>query len=169
MNFKTCKKCNIKELTFIIIILILSSCTTERRCNKLFPPKINFSDTIYQEVKEILRDTVIAIKEDSVVLSALIECQADGQLLFKQLEAVSAASKHIKAKIIYKDKIINVICKVDSHNVYLTYKQRFEKQINKSNKVEIVDKKYIPKWLLFLAGFIGAFMLFIGYKFSKML
>lgn len=152
-----------KIIISFLTLFFLSSCTTEKRCARMFPPVKQ--DTFYVEKTEYLKDTIIKIASDQHIISALVECNEAGQILFKELETVKAG-KNIKSKIIYKDKIITLDCTVDSQQVYVTYKNRLEKKFNKETL--IVKERYIPRWIWIALGAIGVLMLFVGFKISKM-
>lgn len=141
-----------KKLIYILIIALISSCTTYQKCNEKYPC-LTTSDTI---TKEIIKDTTVFAPPDFASLEALLKCDSNGQILLKLLNQ----NQGIKTKIIYrlKDNIIRVDCKVDSMAIYMQFKIR-ETTIT-TNKVQVLPCEETNwqrslKWIFWIVVAIG--------------
>ena len=63
---------------------LMSSCYTQEKCNRLFPPTITVHDSIHTEYCETLRDTTIQIPADSAWLRAWLKCDSAGNVIIDQ-------------------------------------------------------------------------------------
>lgn len=136
-----------KKLLYISIILLLSSCASQERCQSKYPC-LTKSDTI---TKEIIKDTTIFIRPDESWLQALIRCDSNGQILLDSLRQKQGTRTLIKWLV--KDNRIYVNCIVDSTAIYLQYKAR-ETTITTNNTqvVEPTETKLqrILKWIFWI-------------------
>lgn len=165
-----------KNLIFILLsVVLLSSCVTRNRCNRLFPPETIKSDSLVSLSSETnsiqIRDTIIhdtvRLKGDIITLHDTLPCPG---LNYSKKEK----KNRITAEINIKNGVIDVTCMEDSiihaHSIevakYKTVitKQRALLQTSTSNKKETRNVNHIPWWIYLI---IGALLTVIVYQFVK--
>jgi len=99
------KKINsIKLILILFLAFTLSGCTTQKKCNRKFPPTIIVKDSIIEKTNTIIRDTTIFVKlpKDTVKLTETIYIN-NGMVNMKPKEVqngiVSAMAKIINNKL----------------------------------------------------------------------
>jgi hypothetical protein len=123
-------------LIFLISIITFTSCITERKCSKKYPPQIvNTVDTIYKEVPIVIRDT-FNIKGDTVRDTNTVYIDrytglANSELLTAETEYAKATCQVINgrqildliqkdtaiARLLRKNIIIKEVIKVETVTV----------------------------------------------------
>jgi len=149
-----------KLILLALIALIFSSCVTQKRCSKKYPPQVSHRiDSIYI-YKEIIKwkDTVIYKDLPPVTVQKFVDVKDTLKLIGNYSKALSwvSAGKILGSlkegirpvKIEYKIKEVEVIKEV----------------VRTEYKVEVVTKRFVPLWVKILAGLGVAFVLFIVYK-----
>jgi len=154
-----------KLFLLLVIILLLASCTTQKHCNKRFPCTGRIDTIIKTDYREVLKDTTIYLT-DSAWAQMYFECSKDGDVLLKQILELKAG-KYVTPRIIYKDKMLYVECKVDSVGILLHYKNILIKEFQKIDKTTVVKENYLTGWQWFQlwAGriFLGLIILILIY------
>ena len=91
---------------------------------KVYPPQI--SEDVRESIveKEVPRDTVVVIRPDSTILSALVECNARGEARLLEIEQLRN-SLRAQTTLSLEDNRLEVKTVVDSMEIYLTLRDRF--------------------------------------------
>lgn len=145
----------------IIILLSLTSCNPAKWCAKRFPPSVSEIEKI--EIKEIVRDSIIYIPGDSVIIVDSILCPE------KINKSFSKSSSKATIKVDIKDNIITAEAVCDSLEKVIQLKDKEITTLKERKEVQIIPKEYIPKYFLW-SGVILPFLLLllvILYKFKK--
>ena len=58
-------------MRYIFLILILASCATQKRCDKLYPPETRVKDSVVVSIKDsiVIKDSVVVKIKDSIVVT----------------------------------------------------------------------------------------------------
>lgn len=149
----------------ILMAVLVTACSP-----KVYPPQI--SEDVRESIveKEVPRDTVVVIRPDSTILSALVECNASGEARLLEIEQLRN-SLRAKTTLSLEDNRLEVKTVVDSMGIYLTLRDRF-KETTKTKTVTIKEtvEVHILYWwqevlvrvgVVALVGLLGwvAFML----------
>lgn len=132
-----------------LILIMLSSCVTREKCDRMFPPQVTVKhDSIVTQIKH---DSVIRMPGDSAWLKALIECQNGKPVITTIANNQQTGSNSLKPQIsyIYKDNWLKVDCKVDSQKVYLTWTEKHVMVSNEKTVVHETKVNYITGWQWF--------------------
>ena len=154
---------NMKYL--VILLVLLSSCSLERRLEKYCPLCTQKDSTVF--ITQI-RDTTINIPGETVYIEDTLFCDSLGNVYASRLAEKDGTIIKLQSRI--KDNKYKVIAKVDT--IYRTvrgntiYKTKLVTKTQKPQKI-----KYIPGWINFLAWVGGIFLiiliLYILYKLIK--
>lgn len=103
----------------ILMAVLVTACSP-----KVYPPQIseNVRESIVE--KEVPRDTVVVIRPDSTILSALVECNARGEARLLEIEQLRN-SLRAQTTLSLEDNRLEVKTVVDSMEIYLTLRDRF--------------------------------------------
>lgn len=163
-------------LAVITIVLLLSSCITETRCNRLYPPEpsTNTQDSIVMRDIIVYRDTTVYVPVASPpdTVEKVIKVTARHNKVYS--DTIIAETRFAKAVAwVYSsklncrltDKDTGVLVKLDSALVESKfYQELYHTELNR----EVKTVKYIPSFYRFcLWWFIGTVMfilIFIGLK-----
>lgn len=166
----------ILALAIITIVLLMSSCISERRCNKLYPPvpSTNTKDSIVTRDIIVYRDTTVYVPVASPpdTVEKVIKVTARHNKIYS--DTIIAETKLAKAVAwVYSsklncrltDKDTGVLVKLDSALVESKfYKELYHTELNR----EVNEVRYIPGFYRFcLWWFIGTVMfilIYIGLK-----
>ena len=161
-----------RSLVIILLMVLASSCATQQRCFRKFPPEVSI-DTIF---KEIIKDTII-YKDTTIYISLPGETVIDSIFIsqgivttpVKVLETDLARAEayyrtpKVYLKLIQKDTTLRI--RLDSA---LRTSKHFEAKYYEILKKQVQKEKYIPKlysaafWILI--GIIGAIISYITLK-----
>ena len=115
----------------MLLAVLLTACSP-----KIYPTQLK-EDVIENVVdKEVPRDTVVVIKPDSTILSALVECNARGEARLLEIEQLRN-SLRAQTTLRLEDNRLEVKTVVDSMAIYLTLRDRCKE----SEKVKTVTVK----------------------------
>ena len=163
-------------LAIITLVLLLSSCITERRCNQLYPPaaSTNTRDSIVTRDIIVYRDTTVYVPVASPpdTVEKVIKVKTRDHKVYS--DTIIAETKLAKAVAwVYSsklncrltDKDTGVLVKLDSALVESKfYQELYHTELNR----EVKEIRYIPSFYRFcLWWFIGTVMfilIFIGLK-----
>lgn len=112
----------------ILMAVLVTACSP-----KVYPPQINEDIRVSVVEKEIPRDTVVVIKKDSTMLTALVECNARGEARLLEIEQLRN-SLRAQTTLSLEDNRLEVKTVVDSMAIYLTLRDRFKE----TEKVETI-------------------------------
>ena len=103
----------------ILMAVLVTACSP-----KVYPPQI--SEDVRESIveKEVPRDTVVVIRPDSTILSALVECNARGEARLLEIEQLRN-SLRAQTTLSLEDNRLEVKTVVDSMEIYLTLRDRF--------------------------------------------
>jgi hypothetical protein len=166
-----------KTLIPILIMLVLGSCVTQKKCNSKFPPSTNTSvhDSIIIRDSIVYKDRLVPvyIKGDTVwqdkPIPGIPEKINTTPMFLENTYAKASAwieNSRLKMELIQKDQVITF--KLDSADKiakHWEYRWRNEKQI-----ITLPPVKYTPKfWLITGCLFIGLVLAVIGYFVLKII
>ena len=84
-------------------------------------------------VREVLRDTVVRIEADSSLIEALVECDSLGQARLSRIMEYESGGRVKPPAVTITDNVLTAKAVVDSMEVYMTIKDRYEE-----HRVDIV-------------------------------
>jgi len=103
----------------------------------MYPPVQSVNDsssvTTNESVQE--KDSISYLPADSSWLKALLECNAQGQVVLKELQEYKSGKSANVPQVKVKNNVITATCNVDSIAVFNHYSKHFK------NKVEYRDKE----------------------------
>ena len=148
----------------ILMAVLVTACSP-----KVYPPQI--SEDVRESIveKEVPRDTVVVIRPDSTILSALVECNARGEARLLEIEQLRN-SLRAQTTLSLEDNRLEVKTVVDSMEIYLTLRDRFrETESTKTITItETVEVNVLHGWpgVLFRIGVVGlrAIVLWIVFR-----
>ena len=145
-----------KKLLILIIpiLLIFSSCVTQKACDRKFPPVANTEyiyDTIHDStyVKEIVKDTVVVIKvgKDTVIHDTDTVYIKNGLVNSKPVtvkgELSEATSQVVNSKVLLTLKEHATELKIELKGVIVerdSYRLLYEKYYKESSKTKVVKE-----------------------------
>lgn len=115
-------------ITLIAGLLLMPACSRRQY------PEQTKETTRTITIVETLRDTVITVKPDTSILQALIECDSTGQAYLRQIDQLKSSNR-INQSLKVKDNILTSTAAIDSFDIFLTYKNRY--QTTDTNTVEM--------------------------------
>lgn len=151
----------------ILMAVLVTACSP-----KVYPPQI--SEDVRENIveKEVPRDTVVVIRPDSTILSALVECNARGEARLLEIEQLRN-SLRAQTTLSLEDNRLEVKTVVDSMEIYLTLRDRF-KETDRSKTITIteeVEVNVLHWWQEVLirvgAAFLAVLVLWIMFKLLK--
>lgn len=142
-----------------VILLLLASCVTQKRCFQKFPPQIITKDSI------ILKDTTIyvpvtyTVPGDSVIIKDSIPCP---DVQYKK--EIKSSSGRTKVEVEISKGKLKVDCKVDSlNNVIDSLAVKLKTVESYKSQVKIVEKavikKVVPLWCWILLGVVILYLI----------
>lgn len=128
-----------KIILFALIVILLSSCITQDKCNRKFPPQVATVDTVVIDKVITERDTVIETYTDIESIYALMECDSTNQVLIKQIGTTKPGNI---AGITYRIKhdTIFVECNCESYKISLKLKDTVISALQKQQKTVTVTE-----------------------------
>ncbi|MCD7963029.1 MAG: hypothetical protein LUF90_05655 [Rikenellaceae bacterium] len=127
-------------------VLLFTNCAVRK-----IPTSFNSisSDTVI--IKETFRDTLIAVKADSSMIKALLECDSIGQVRMKELIEYRQGDKVSIPQVKISENILISSVVVDSMDIYLSLKDFYEERIsNREERVtEIIEIVRMSGWQRF--------------------
>ena len=150
-------------IKLLTTLLVLQSC-----CPKFYPQTTTTVEH-FEVVKEIVRDTVIQVQQDSSILQALIQCDSTGRARLQEIQTLKESARlqqSIKMEadpLPYQPTVITVKATVDSMGIYLTYKDRFKESVETCEIETIIEKEVnILHWWQKLLMWIGGIVITIA-------
>ncbi len=123
----------LRQTAFILLAWLLSLASCSRRQY----PQTATATTSVTTITEIRRDTVITVQPDSSILQALIECDSTGRAYLKEIDQLkSSATLHQNLHL--QDNVLTATAAVDSMDIYLTYKDRYQTTTNTTTETRTV-------------------------------
>ena len=128
-----------KNITVLTLTLLVCSCCGSK------PVVTGTKETV--TLVETLRDTVVMIETDASMVSALLECDENRNIVIRELLELQSGI-HIKPpQMVIRDNIITVTAAVDSFEIYITWKER-EKRVESVQTITVV-KNELTGWQWF--------------------
>ncbi len=120
-----------KLIIFLVSLILVTGCCTQKRCNQKFPPVQSVNDsssvTTSESVQE--KDSITYLPADSSWLKALLECNAQGQVVMKELQEYKAGKNAGVPQVKLKNNVLTATCKIDSLAVFSHYSNHFKKEV----------------------------------------
>jgi hypothetical protein len=130
-----------KLIIFLVSLILVTGCCTQRRCNQKFPPVQTVNDssavTTHESVQE--KDSISYLPADSSWLKALLECNEHGQVIMKELQGYKDGKNVEVPWAEISNNVLTVKCNVDSVAVYNRISKRFK------NKIEYKDREVLKE------------------------
>lgn len=116
----------------LLMAVLVTACSP-----KVYPPQI--TEDIRESVveKEVPRDTVVVIRPDSTILSALVECNARGEARLLEIEQLRN-SLRAQTTLSLENNRLEVKTIVDSMSIYLTLRDRF-REAEKTRTITVTE------------------------------
>ena len=134
------------RLLFLISILsfLMTSCVTQEKCNRLFPPTVTVKDSIITKETIKWKDTTITIPGERVVIKDFVWCDS---LRKAQLPKKSVKSGSLTATVEIKDGEIKVDCKAASLQKVIQLQEKTIETLKTHSSTEVrIDKEYFIRW-----------------------
>lgn len=138
-----------KMITIVIAISLLIACCPTR---KIITTAEIQRDSI--TIKEVIRDTIVQIRQDSSAIEMLLECDSVGKVRMKELISYRSGDRTPPPKVIIRENILYAESKVDSMNVYLSMKDRYTEAVVAKKEI-IVQQVNVLSWWQTLWVWIG--------------
>ena len=169
------------SILFLFVLTILSSCTTQRKCLRKYPPQtstvIVYRDSIHTEIK--YRDTTIFVKipGQTITDTVFVPVNSPGPSYVPDTARAENTYSIAKAWLDWPKIRLNLFQKPQTIEILLknaikerdTYRELYENEKSK----EVVNVRYVPKFWK-IAGWAGIILtLFlialIGLKIRKII
>lgn len=145
----------LRPTVFIFLVWILSMVSCSRRQY----PQMTTATTSVTTITEVQHDTIVTIQPDTSMLQALIECDSTGQAYLREINQLKS-SDHLHQNLKIEDNILTATAVVDSMDIYLTYKDRYQETTNTwaETQTVTVTTNILKPWqqLLMYLGAIAA-------------
>lgn len=153
----------IRIICFLVGMVMLAGCVTQRKCNQKFPPIVITKDSLVYRTNTIIKDSIIYVKVPVTIGN--IESNVNCDSLGAQMKKVTIDNNRLKMTIeVINGKLIAVsTCKEDSLQAII---QRQTTTIDSLSikdtlvKEEIV--KFEMKWYETIFFYIGIIATLIG-------
>lgn len=132
-----------------ILVLILSGCCTQKRCAQKYPPAQSSTEkdttgTLTQETHQDT-DSISYISQDSSWIKLYLECNAQGQVLIRQLDSYKQGKNVSLPQVSVKNNLLTAQCKVDSIEVYNRISKHFKKEFQYKDRIVTKEKTIVKK------------------------
>lgn len=152
---------------YLIILLLATfatSCVTQKKCNRKFPPEITITDSTYIATKIEYRDTTIYTPADTVILTDTIECDELGKVNLP-VRTVRSNNASVTVGIINNELSVTANC--DSLEIEL--QKILEIRVTETNhihkEIQVKKERFIPSfyqftywWFWITAGILGLYL-----------
>lgn len=164
-------------LILSLILISLSSCITQRRCNDKFPPEqsVNIKDSTVITYETKFRDSVVKVIVNipkTVIRDSVVVRYEGGKCTSDKL---TLTGKYSQAEVWMQNSILKGELTEGGWiplQVKITMQERYIKELRqKSTEKQTVKMvEYIPKWkLLFFYIGLGAVCIAIGFGIKKLI
>ena len=144
-------------LFIIYILIILSGCATEKRCNAKYPPTV---ETITNHTKEIVRrDSII---EGSIITNTIYK-DSIVMMPVNQWRVIKDTSGRAELRY-YKDAFGNINAQYISNSQMIEKLTQIESKGYYKGQTKVVTKTEVPKWVWLVFGFIIPVLLTLIFK-----
>lgn len=133
-----------KIINILAIVLIFSSCVSQKRCSKKFPC-VTHDSVIYKESLVLYTDTIfINIPADTAKIQALVNCDSNGKA--QMLPHIVESNNQLTTVSII-DGVLNVNseCKEKELKQIIQTQQKTIESLKNSYFTK--TEKYMPKWV----------------------
>lgn len=120
-----------KIVVLSFCFFVLTGCKTIKDTSNVSLLK-NTRDSISHTVNESIQTERIEITADSAMIRALLECDANGKVLMRELEIIRG--QRIKPEFILKNNHVTVPIHVDSMSIYHLFRTRYERDYRFSQR-----------------------------------
>jgi len=160
----------------IILLLIFTSCVTQKKCINKFPIQSNNTTIIESKDSIILKDTLIIINLPEKVIIDSIKIPCDEVPIYYIPDTVKVktdfaeakawfSNKHIKIKLIQLDTILNIRLENAIKESYY-WKNKYEHEVLVTKPIKYIPKIYKFSLTLWI-GVIIAVGAYLGFKLFK--
>lgn len=106
----------------------------------------SLSVTEKDTVTETIRDTVVVVRPDSTILSALVECNEVGEARLKEIRQLRNSARAVTSMGM-RDNRIEVKTVVDSLKIYLALRERYRESVRtRTEKVVEIREVNVLNW-----------------------
>lgn len=152
----------LRPTVFIFLAWILSAISCSRR---QYPVQTTQTTSV-TTITEVQHDTIVTVQPDTSMLQALIECDSTGQAYLREINQLKSSS-YLHQSLNLTNNILTATAAVDSMDIYLTYKDRYQTTTNTTTetKTVTVTTNILKPWQQMLM-YLGALtILIIAVKF----
>ena len=115
----------LRPTVFIFLAWILSAISCSRR---QYPVQTTQTTSV-TTITEVQHDTIVTVQPDTSMLQALIECDSTGQAYLREINQLKSSS-YLHQSLNLTNNILTATAAVDSMDIYLTYKDRYQTTTN---------------------------------------
>ena len=150
-----------KNITVLILTLLVCSCCGSKLA------VTGAKETV--TVVETLRDTVVMVETDASMVSALLECDENRNVVIRELLELRSG-KHVRPpQMVIRDNVITATAVVDSFDIYLSWKER-EKHVESIRTVTVKSNELTGwQWFQVWTGRILSLLFFVAAVFLRRL
>ena len=162
-----------KTFIIILVILLLTGCVTQKRCDRKFPPQLIHTDSLITNSTTIFGDTTIFVylPGNTIIDTVFVQVKngiANSRPSIHETDLAWSMAQIVDNKLIHqlimKDKTLEMLIK----NAIRENSTHSERRIRYK---EIVKENYLSGWQwaqLWLGRITGIFiLLYIGYKTAR--
>lgn len=163
-----------KAILFIVTMAIFTSCATQQRCERKFPP-VEQSSRGHDSIVTITKDSISYLPADSSWLIALVKCRENGEAYLAELQGYKQGKSINVPVVTIENGRLKATCKIDSIAVYNVIKERYKsnttatketviREVNRLTTAQKLKVNAFP-WLLLLIV-LEASVIFVIIKFK---
>ena len=108
-------------LIFLLGIMLMTGCITEKRCARRFPPEIKTEVFVQHDTITELKDSLIPLPADSGLIRALLECR-EGKVVVREILDVKPGRRVVPTFSV-ANNVLTAGAKIDSSAIYFAWKQ----------------------------------------------
>lgn len=123
----------LRPTVFIFLAWILSAISCSRR---QYPVQTTQTTSV-TTITEVQHDTIVTIQPDTSMLQALIECDSTGQAYLREINQLKSSS-YLHQSLNLTNNVLTATAVVDSMDIYLTYKDRYQETTNTTTETKTV-------------------------------
>ncbi|MCO5238882.1 MAG: hypothetical protein M9904_02395 [Chitinophagaceae bacterium] len=146
----------------VLLIVIFTSCITQKKCAERYPPHLETKDSIVEKEEIVYRDTTIAIPGDSVGIRDTIPCPDVDYYKEGKIGRTSVKVNISKGKIKVDCKSDSLQYVIDSLASIHKTKEVFHSE-TKGVPIEVVKYK-TPSWCWWYLFITGGYVLYRNRK-----
>lgn len=138
------------------MVLLLGMVATISSCgsSQIVAEQHMVKDTVTVTITETLVDTLFKVLPDSSMIQMLIECDSVGQARLKQIVDYKSGERVKPPTLEIKNNILTAVAKVDSLEIYHTYKDKLKEVTKERIEIKTIVKEVnkLTRWQRWMCG-----------------